>query len=367
MRIFLSLVVVIFSSQAFSESIKYGFTPEQEQWMLEQNQQTYVSRVVEAPVFDPTNPLTFDLLSETTVRPYAEYESAGYLIFSSTFDFKSLKAKETMAKNLPKDTTLVVFTHSNQESHINNIKFHFGQFLEKERLKVIYLPGAQKGFWARDGVPVPVWRSGEYGQQIFTVVDAAYYHHFEADKEFSQHFNAEMTKHDYYYEGGNFIANAQNECLIVNKQATSIIPDSIFKDHYGCEKLIRLPHIKGIGHADESVKFVDDNTVLTDAKQYKPILEQAGYSVKMLPRPKNQYETYVNSLLINGVIYVPIFGQKTDKKALEVYESFGFDKVIGINSSTLSNTGAGSLHCITMTYPKVGFDEVISQLGASEL
>ena len=145
------------------------------------------------------------------------------------------------------------------------------------------------------------------------------------------------------------------------------MPDSVFRNHYGCEKLVRLPFIKGIGHADESVKFIDDKTVMTDAPTYKTILEEEGYDVVMLPRPYREYETYVNSLLVNGTIYVPIFGTDRDEEALEIYRQQGFQNVIGLNTYNLSNDGLGSLHCITMTYPKVSFTELIDVLDGQEM
>lgn len=163
------------------------------------------------------------------------------------------------------------------------------------------------------------------------------------------------------------MANSKNECLVVNTQATSVVPDSVFLAHYGCRVLVRLPFVKGIGHADESVKFIDDHTVLTDEKSYVPLLESKGFDVVMLPRPKLKYETYVNSLMINGVVYVPIFGRPSDQKALAVYRSMGFEKVIGLRSDTLSNRGMGSLHCITMTYPKVPMSELLHSMGGSLL
>jgi agmatine/peptidylarginine deiminase len=366
MKLFLALFLVISFQQVYGDTFPNGFTPEQEQWMADQNRENFVN---EKNIFfdEPENPLTKDLLENTSVRAVAEYEEAGYLIFSSSYDYKSRKAKLTMAKNIPDDVKLVVFTYSNQPSHIKAVRDEYKGYIDLDRLKIIYLPGAQKGFWARDGVPVPVWRKGNLDEKMFTVVDAPYYHYFEADQEVSQHFYAKRTKHTYFYEGGNFMTNSKNECLVVNKPATAQIPDSIFEDHYGCEKLVRLPFIKGIGHADESVKFVNDTTVLTDAPSYKTILENAGYTVKMLPRPFNEYETYVNALLVNGVMFVPIFNQSGDEKALDVYRSLGFEKVIGIYSGVLSNQGLGSLHCITMTYPKVTFTELIDYVGGEAL
>jgi agmatine/peptidylarginine deiminase len=87
----------------------------------------------------------------------------------------------------------------------------------------------------------------------------------------------------------------------------------------------------------------------------------------MLPRAKRDYETYVNSLIINGTVWVPIYQQKTDAEALKVYKDLGF-KVIAADSSLLSNEGAGSIHCITMTYPKTtSFNDVLAHFGAQNV
>ncbi|MCB0378786.1 MAG: agmatine deiminase family protein [Bdellovibrionales bacterium] len=363
------LSAVFCAATALAQSVEnHIFTPEQNAYMAEQNIRATEKIINEGLFTDPSNPLTFELITTSKARPFAEFERAGYLIFSSQVSFQSRKAKQMMAKELPPETILVVFTYSDNATHIQNVRDEYSQWLDADRLKVVYLPTARNGFWARDGVPVPVWREDKKsGDFFFSVVDAKYYHEFEADQEIGDLFSAKVTKHDYFFEGGNFMANSKNECIIVDKTATQEIPSFIFQDFYGCDKLLRLPHVKGIGHADESIKFVDDKTVLTDEPSYVGELEYAGYTVHELPRPWGRFETYVNSLLVNGVLYVPIFGQPTDKEALEVYQKLGFDKVIGIDSTILSNNGAGSLHCITMTYPDVPFHQLLEAFGGIEL
>lgn len=362
---FLVVLTMIISNFALAEDVRpHGFTAEENKIMAETNK-----ALAEFEKFEPSyfaeleEDKEFSLVGETPVRPWAEYEKAGYLIFSERFQFNSKEAKLGMAKNLPKDMDLVVFTGGPSKENGDRIRKKFEGVIESDRLKVVYMPGAGSGFWARDGVPVPVIRENDAYDEFLTLVDARYYHYFEADKEFGKLFNSPVTKHSYYFEGGNFIANSNNECLVVNKEATADIPDSIFEDHYGCQKLIRLAHVKGIGHADESVKFINDTTVLTDEKSYVNQLKKAGFDVVMLPRPKREYETYVNSLIVNGVVFVPVFGHGTDKDALKVYEDAGFETVIGLDSKTLSNSGMGSLHCITMTYPPVEMQELLKSMG----
>lgn len=296
------------------------------------------------------------------VTPFAEYLDAGYLIFSDTFDFDSEKAKLKMAEELPDDMTLVIYTQKRTNAYYKWLLNKFHKVIAPERIKLIYLPDSDKGFWARDAVPVPSFAK----DGSFYITDAQYYHEFEPDEQIREYFSAGMMDHNFFFEGGNFMATSRGDCVIINNELVYNIPTAVFEKMYGCKQLLRLPHVKGIGHADESVKFMDDFNVITDEPSYVKPLEDAGFSVHMMPRPNNHYENYVNALITNGTIYVPIFGQKNDQKALDLYRSFGY-KVYGINTSTLSNKGLGSLHCITMTYPKVPFNELLGILNGAEL
>ncbi len=101
--------------------------------------------------------------------------------------------------------------------------------------------------------------------------------------------------------------------------------------------------------------------MLTDTPSYVDALRNFGYDVHLLPRPSQGIETYVNSLLVNEVIFMPTFQiPETDKAAAQIYESLGF-RVIQLDSKNLSNHGMGSIHCITMTYPKVDLEMLIQQ------
>lgn len=295
--------------------------------------------------------------------PYAEYHEAGYVIFSEDTDYGSGEAKKKMAQNLPAGITLVVFT-GNSDPEYKKILFNeYSQYIDSSRLKVVFLPGGGKGFWARDGIPVPVWKVSSSGAFEFSVVDARYYHNFEADKEVSELFGAGFFEHKYYFEGGNYTASATGNCIVVDNVRVQKMPDSIFTAQYGCKTLTRLPHTKGIGHIDESVKFVDDNTLIVDDQDYADTLAAKGFKVIKMVRPSNSYETYVNALVVNGTAFLPVFNQKTDIAAIEVYEKLGL-KVVPLNSIRLSNDGLGSIHCITMSYPPVPFNQLLNQIGA---
>ncbi len=299
---------------------------------------------------------------ERKYRPYADYEAPGYLIMSGDFTFNSRQAKLLMASKLPADGTLVIFTDYDDASTKENLLRTYESVVPRSRIKVIKLNGAYRGFWARDGIPVPaIDKNGG-----LVVVDARYGHGFEPDAQVASLFGAGLEKHQYYYEGGNYMANHAGDCIMVNHGAHIQIPDSVFMGQYGCRQMIRLPFVDGIGHIDEHVRFVKEKVVVTDLPEYKDVLEGKGFTVHMLPKPSGPYETYVNSLLMNDQIIVPVFGRASDKQALAVYESLGL-KASGADSRALSNSGQGSVHCITMTYPKVPAAVLMKALDAREI
>ena len=77
----------------------------------------------------------------------------------------------------------------------------------------------------------------------------------------------------------------------------------------------------------------------------------------MLPNTKFGHETYANSLLVNGTLFMPVYDKPTDEEAIKVYEGQGL-KVVTVNTSTLSNKGLGSIHCITMGYPDMELSDL---------
>lgn len=311
------------------------------------------------------NLATFGSLAGTSpsVRPFADYEKTGYVFISDSFEFNSKAAKEAIAANLPKDVTLVIFMEDTSGARASTLRTSFSKFLPADRLKLVELTNADSGFWARDGLPIPVI---EEKSGTLSLVDARYYYPFQADDEVGTLMGAPVNSHKFNYEGGNFMANDKGHCIMVNNSSHAKIPDSIFQTMYGCKQLDRLPHLSGIGHIDEHVRWVAEDTVLTDLPEYEKTLKAGGLKVVMLPRPDNEIETYVNSLVVNGVAIVPVFGEKTDAAALAVYTSVGL-KAVGADSESLSNDGEGSVHCITMTYPPVPFGTILKSIGAREI
>lgn len=301
------------------------------------------------------------------LKPFAEYQKTGYVVFSDDdFGGVASKMKTDIAANLPADVQLIVYTQSADKGYQKQVLNTYAKYISPSRLHVLQIPDSgSNDFWSRDNLPLPVFASGN-----FSLVDAQYYYNFEPDSYLSQIFGVSLDAHKYFYEGGNFMANSRGDCIMVNRKKSYIggtsdtakIPDDIFKSKYGCSTITRLKHLKGIGHADEVVKFMSDDVVITDTPEYKTILEQKGFTVLMVPEADLNYETYINSLIVNDTVFVPVFGEKNDQAVLDLYKGLGF-KTVAINTRRLATQGQGGVHCITMNYPPAPLKNVAAALN----
>lgn len=307
--------------------------------------------------------------SRANVLPFAEYQTTGFVVFSDDDYYGDAEEiKNTIAANLPAGTTLLVYTDSSSKQYQKELFAKYSQYLPADRLKILQVPqSGSNNFWTRDNLPLPVWENSQ-----FALVDARYYYNFEPDMFFKNLFGVNLSGHKYFYEGGNFMANSRGDCLVVNRKKayvggvsdTAAIPDDVFRSLYGCKTLIRFKHLKGIGHADEVVKFMSDDIVFTDTPEYVAQLEKAGFQVVLLPEADLNYETYINSLQVNDTIFVPIFGEANDQKAIDAYKKLGL-KVVPIDTRDLATGGQGGIHCITMNYPPSPIKNITRLLNAN--
>lgn len=280
----------------------------------------------------------------SVARPWAEYEKAKYLFFADSNIMGSDLIKQQILSNLPAGVTAVIYTTASSTQLVRNL---WSPYLAPgAKLEVLYAPDIGNNFWGRDALPIPV--IGLDGR--LKVVDAQYYHHYNADRYFAEFASAELIKHSFFYEGGNFANDRKGNCFLVQAGTAKNLPDQILKESYGCHSITRLPYVAGIGHVDERVKIISDRIALTDVESYIPYLQKKGFEVRLLPQSRVVDGTYVNSLQVNGTVFLPVFRYAEDEDAIRVYEDLGF-KVIPIDANKLVK-GRGSIHCITMTYPE---------------
>jgi hypothetical protein len=298
----------------------------------------------------------------TVVRPYFEHEPVGDLFFSAPSEWKGdgvnwdawdAPVKDLVAANLPEGVNLVVYTQSKDD--IAEVRAHYANLVDPGHLDVVHLKdadvfGDSSGPWARDYLPIPVLVDAGNGEEKLGVVDAEYMKPIEPDLAVAQHLGAVLLSHERVFDGGNFLAvriNGKDTLFTEDPQ----VPDEIFQKLYGCEQVIDLPLAGGIGHIDERLKFIDETHVLTDTPSYVPILEKLGLEVNLVPLAGG-HRTYMNSLIVNDTVFVPVFGKPVDIEAIAAYRRTGL-KVIPFPGSELADDHQGSLHCLTMTYPKM--------------
>jgi agmatine deiminase len=130
------------------------------------------------------------------------------------------------------------------------------------------------------------------------------------------------------------------------------------------------------GHIDDLSRFLNPSTIATVVEEDPsdpnyPILREnlerlhqcrdpqgKSFRVVELPMPgRLEHEgqrlpaSYANFYIANGLVLVPTFRQKNDRRALEILQrEFPDRRVIGIDSTELI-WGLGSFHCITQQEP----------------
>ena len=131
-------------------------------------------------------------------------------------------------------------------------------------------------------------------------------------------------------------------------------------------------------HIDTLARFIDKDTIMYQTcddkddshyeelknmeEELKKFRQLNGKPFKLIPLPWIEAKwdederlpaTYANFLIINGAVLVPTYQDKNDEEALKIFKkAFPKRDIIGIDCSTLIRQH-GSLHCVTMQYPKL--------------
>jgi agmatine deiminase len=132
------------------------------------------------------------------------------------------------------------------------------------------------------------------------------------------------------------------------------------------------------GHIDDTVRFVNEDTVLTVVEENKQdenyellqhnlkqlqqmrLLNGKALNIIELPMPEELvYEdqrlpcSYANFYIANKSVIVPTFRSDRDEKALRIIqEAFPTRDVIGIDSTDII-WGLGSFHCLSQQEPLI--------------
>ena len=192
-------------------------------------------------------------------------------------------------------------------------------------------------------------------------------------------------------EGGSVEFNGEgtlltSTCCLLNKNRNPHLNkgqlEQYLYDFYGVKQVLWVD--EGIvgddtdGHIDDTVRFVNGNTVISVIEQNKTdenfkllqenlrqlsrmrLLNGKQLNIVELPMPDPViYEdqrlpaSYANFYISNSSVIVPVFQCSKDDKALQIIQDcFPSRKVIGIDSTDII-WGLGSFHCLSQQEPAV--------------
>jgi len=245
-----------------------------------------------------------------------------------------------------------------------------------------FLPIATDDVWIRDFGPHFV-KSKEGRFSLVATPYAPSEHNFQKHDNASQVDIARAFGLPFHFlpliiEGGNIVTDGAgtmvmfDSVFVHNPERTIADIEHIVRDWFGIDRLILFPALEGevTGHIDMAVKFVDPGTVLVAdvvaGHPWKsnfdgiaarlaatPSSRGAPYRVvrapaARTPKGRGHFWSYVNSLTVNKTVILPFFNSREDERAIGIYRSVGFEKVVGID---FRDFPLGSVHCQSKEIP----------------
>ncbi|ULQ54471.1 agmatine deiminase family protein [Flavihumibacter fluvii] len=284
----------------------------------------------------------------------------------------------------------------------NDMKSFALRNLEKAQVnleRVEFYFHATNDAWCRDHGPA--FLINPEARQKKVIVDWNYnawggkYPPFDLDDniptKIAQHYNIPVYYPGIIMEGGAVEFNGKGTvmtskaCLLNPNRNPSLNQQQIEQyliAYYGVQQVLWVD--EGIigddtdGHIDDTVRFVNENTVLTviedDAEnenygilkgnlqqlQQMRLINGQPLNIIELPMPDTvEYDgqplpaSYANFYISNNAVIVPTFRSKKDDLALQIIQDcFPNRKVIGIDSTEII-WGLGSFHCLSQQEPSV--------------
>ncbi|MBX3471469.1 MAG: agmatine deiminase family protein [Planctomycetes bacterium] len=236
--------------------------------------------------------------------------------------------------------------------------------------EVSFIVAALDSVWMRDYGPIVL--KSPNGDRV--VADTKYYPNRPRDDRFPQayasHRGWQRVAVNLNFEGGNFatdgrgMAMSSNGVLWFNNMTTAAVRREFEK--FGVNRVEFFEPLvnEGTTHIDMFARVMTDGDALvsrypSNHRQFNVTEEAArkfaalGYRVSRAEaaRSYDEFATYTNSVLANGVALVPQYGNATlDRAALDAYAALGY-RAVGINSRTSIRYG-GAVHCLSMQVPR---------------
>jgi agmatine/peptidylarginine deiminase len=185
------------------------------------------------------------------------------------------------------------------------------------------------------------------------------------------------------HPGGNFMTDglgtgfASDLIYDENPGYSAAEIDSMMLAYSGLDQFVVVQkiNIEYTGHIDLWTKCLNDTLIMVGeyepghpnhdllnqhAEYFKNLTNREGrpYRVVRIPMPDSEEDappTYLNSLIVNDKVLVPLWGEAEDDTALVIYQNAMPDhEIVGIDCSSMANSG-GAIHCITMQAPAAEF------------
>ena len=368
MRVYIHIILSILSVPLCSQNLPRNLTVEEQSRLHEIG----ISRTIT----DPPNSIVY--------TP-AEFDSVAGIIFA--WEGYSTLLTELIKEVAEEDTAWVVVDNTSEENSVINTLSNADVNMDHVVFQVI----PTNSVWIRDYGP---WWIIE-PENSRAIIDLVYNRPRPLDDAYPESA-AEYFGINYYglgliEAGGNMLLDGQGAVIVSNvifdgsqgfdPNLTQDQLEQYFLDYFGVHKVIVTPHLinDGTGHIDMFVKLINDTTIIVGeyenqsagfsgnydicnqvANQLANETNGAGRPFNIVRMPMPPYNngityTYINSLIVNNKVLVPIYGFSnefaSDDSILALYETImpgveavGFDcnQIIPAN---------GAIHCIAMKVP----------------
>ena len=223
--------------------------------------------------------------------------------------------------------------------------------------------------WLRDFMPVQI-RDGSFVsfryEPSYLENEPELRTNFKND--LSLQFSFPVTYSDINLDGGNVVFSPSKEKAIISDRILKENPNytqaeliKILEQQLKAQ-VILIPSLKKkndmTGHADGMVRFVDENTVIGNCIPSKNGLEQRiqsvlqGYGIDVIDFPyfsssnDSAVGCYLNFLETERYIFMPVFGNELDGKAIASAKGIFTKMIVPININEIAKEG-GVLNCIS--------------------
>lgn len=228
-----------------------------------------------------------------------------------------------------------------------------------------------KDIWLRDYMPVKT-KSGKYlsfrYEPSYLADDSQLRTNFKTD--IAPNFKVDnLVYTDINLDGGNVVFSPSKEKVIISDRVFSENPEYdkntllLELENLLEASVLTIPSLKSdmTGHADGMVRFVDENTVVTNVPlspygfetKVKKSLQNYGFNVIDFPyfysKGNSAVGCYLNYLATEKSIFLPVFGVDTDNEAIELAKNIFSKTIIPVNINEIAKYG-GLLNCISWEF-----------------